>query len=69
MKRIVTAGVRIFYYLTDTERTLDSPTEKILMAVSEYAGDLEREMARQRSRDASRQRAARGAVAGTRRQL
>lgn len=64
LKQIVTAGVRVFYYLEDRERTLDSPTDKVLMAVNGYAAELEREMARQRSRDASRQRAQHGFVAG-----
>ena len=28
LKQLITAGVRVFYYLEDRERTLDSPTEK-----------------------------------------
>jgi DNA invertase Pin-like site-specific DNA recombinase len=64
LKQIVTAGVRVFYYLEDRERTLDSPTDKVLLAVNAYAGELEREMARQRSRDAARQRATHGYVTG-----
>lgn len=56
----------MFFYMEDKERTLDSPTDKILMAVNAYAGELEREMARFRSRDASRQRAAHGFVSGGR---
>ena len=64
LKQIVQAGVRVFYYMEDRERTLDSPTDKVLMAVNAYAGELEREMARQRSRDAALQRAKSGHVAG-----
>jgi DNA invertase Pin-like site-specific DNA recombinase len=64
LKQIVTAGVRVFYYLDDKERTLDSPTDKVLLAVNAYAGELEREMARQRSRDAARQRATASSPAG-----
>ena len=60
----MTAGVRVFYYLENRERTLDSPTDKVLLAVNAYAGELEREMARQRSRDAARQRATHGYVTG-----
>jgi site-specific DNA recombinase len=66
LKQIVTAGVRVFYYLEDRERTLDSPTDKVLMAVAAYAGEVERDMARQRSRDAAAQRANAGYVAGGR---
>jgi len=29
LKQIITAGVRVFYYLEDRERTLDSPTDKL----------------------------------------
>ena len=64
LKQIVTAGVRVFYFMEDRERTLDSPTDKVLLAVNAYAGELEREMARQRSRDAARQRARHGYVTG-----
>ena len=64
LKQIVQAGVRVFYYMEDRERTLDSPTDKVLMAVNAYAGELEREMASQRSRDAALQRAKSGHVAG-----
>ena len=66
LKQLVTAGVRVFFYLEDRERTLDSATDKVLMAVNAYAGELEREMARQRSRDAARQRATKGYVTGGR---
>ena len=34
------------------ERTIDSPTEKLLMSVAGFADELEREKARQRTRDA-----------------
>jgi len=66
LKQIVTSGVRVFFYLEDRERTLSSPTDKILLAVNSYAAEVEREMARQRARDAGRQRAAHGFVEGGR---
>lgn len=66
LKQIVMSGVRVFYYMEDRERTLDSPTDKIMMSVNAYAAEVEREMARHRSRDAARQRAQHGAVAGGR---
>ena len=31
LKQLITAGVRVFFYLEDRERTLDSPTDKLLM--------------------------------------
>ena len=34
LKQLVTAGVRVFFYLEDRERTLDSPTDKIMLSLS-----------------------------------
>ena len=42
LKQITDAGVRVFFYLDDRERTLDSPTDKMLMAVNAYANELKR---------------------------
>src|SRR5215471_9253974 len=33
LKQLVTAGVRVFFYLEDRERTLDSPTDKIMLSL------------------------------------
>src|SRR5215831_6747627 len=66
LKQIITAGVRVFYYLEDRERTLDSPTDKLMLSVSTFADELEREKARQRTTDAMRQRATAGHVTGGR---
>jgi len=33
LKQLITAGVRVFFYLEDRERTLDSPTEKVLLSL------------------------------------
>ena len=52
LKQIVTAGVRVFFYLEDRERTLDSPTDKIMLSLTTFADELEREKARQRTYDA-----------------
>ncbi len=65
LKHLVTSGVRVFYYL-DKERTLDSPIEKAMMALETFGAELEREKARQWSRDAARHKAAHGYVAGGR---
>src|SRR4029453_12256298 len=54
LKQLITAQVRVFYYLEDRERTLDSPTDKILLAVSGFADEGEGAKVRQRTRDARR---------------
>ena len=46
LKQIITAGVRIFYYLEDRERTLESPTDKLMLSVTAFADEMEREKAR-----------------------
>ena len=46
LKQIVTAGVRVFFYLEDRERTLDSPTDKIMLSLTAFADEFEREKAR-----------------------
>src|SRR5467141_1452456 len=52
LKQLVQAGVRVFFYLEDRERTLDSPTDKIMRSLTTFADELEREKARQRTYDA-----------------
>src|SRR5213594_1475379 len=52
LKQLAQAGVRVWLYLEDRERTLDSPTDKLLMSVTAFADELEREKARQRTYDA-----------------
>jgi DNA invertase Pin-like site-specific DNA recombinase len=34
LKQLVQAGVRVFFYLEDRERTLDSPTDKIMLSLN-----------------------------------
>jgi site-specific DNA recombinase len=51
LKQIVTAGVRVFFYMEHRERTLDSPTDKIMLSLTAFADELEREKARQRTYD------------------
>jgi site-specific DNA recombinase len=64
LKQIITAGVRIFYYLEDRERVLESPTDKLLLSVTAFADEMEREKARQRTHDALVRKARAGYVAG-----
>ena len=62
LKQLVTAGVRVFFYLEDRERTLDSPTDKIMLSLTAFADELEREKARQRTYDAMQRKAQAGHV-------
>src|SRR2546425_750001 len=66
LKQLVTAGVRVFFYLEDRERTLDTPTDKIMLSLTTFADELEREKARQRTYDAMIRKARAGHVTGGR---
>ena len=66
LKQLVQAGVRVFFYLEDRERTLDSPTDKIMLSLTAFADELEREKARQRTYDAMQRKANAGHVTGGR---
>lgn len=66
LKRIIQAGVRVFFYLEDRERTLSSPTDKLLLSVTALADELERVKARQRVTDAMLRNARAGHVTGGR---
>src|SRR5215510_14689056 len=66
LKQLVTAGVRVFFYLEDRERKLDSPTDKIMLSLTAFADELERERARQRTYDAMQRKAREGHVTGGR---
>jgi DNA invertase Pin-like site-specific DNA recombinase len=66
LKQLITAGVRVFFYLEDRERTLDSPTEKVLLSLTAFADELEREKARQRTTDTMVRKAKSGHVTGGR---
>jgi site-specific DNA recombinase len=64
LKQLMTAGVRVFFYLEDRERTLESPTDKLLLSVTSFADEMEREKARQRTHDALVRKARAGYVPG-----
>ena len=66
LKQLITSGVGVFFYLEDRERTLDSPTDKIMLSLTAFADELEREKARQRTYDAMRRKALAGHVTGGR---
>jgi DNA invertase Pin-like site-specific DNA recombinase len=52
IKQILDAGVRLFYYLDDRERTLDSATDKVLLSFTGFASEMERERGQLRTHDA-----------------
>src|SRR5438094_3254390 len=64
--QLVKAGVRVFYYLEDKERTLDGPLDKVMMAMETFGAELEREKSRQRTYDAMARKAKAGHVTGGR---
>ncbi len=66
MKQLITAGVRVFLYLDDRELTLKSPTDKLLLSVATFAGEVERDKSRQRTKDALMRRAEQGYIAAGR---
>jgi site-specific DNA recombinase len=66
LKQIILASVRVFFYLEDRERTITSPTDKLLVSVSSYADEMERERSRQRTYDALARKAQAGLVTGGR---
>ena len=66
LKQLVTAGVRVFCYIDDRERQLETPTEKLMMSVAAYTDEIERDRARQRTYDAMLTKARAGHVTGGR---
>ncbi|MEP7307311.1 MAG: recombinase family protein [Acidobacteriota bacterium] len=64
LKQLVSAGVRVFFYLEDRERTLNSPIEKAMLSLQTMADEMEREKARQRTYDAMQRKARAGHVTG-----
>lgn len=62
LKQIIAAGARVFFYLEDRERTLDSPIEKVMLAIQTMAHEMEREKARQRMVDTMTRKAHAGHV-------
>jgi len=64
LKKITDAGVRVFFYLEDRERTLNGALDKVMLSLTNFAAEMERDKARQRTRDAMHRKASRGHVAG-----
>ncbi len=66
LKQLSQAGVVVWLYLEDRERKMDTPTEKLLLSVSTFADEMERQKASQRTADAMRRKAEAGHVTGGR---
>src|SRR6266849_804563 len=66
LKQILDAGVRVFYYLENQERTLGSSSDKLFLAITSYTSEVERERAQQRTHDAMLRKARAGHVTGGR---
>ena len=64
LKRITTAGIEVWHYLEDRQRTLDDPLQRLSEQVLAFADEMERERARQRTKDALLRRARHGHVTG-----
>jgi site-specific DNA recombinase len=64
LKQLITGGVRVFCYLEDRERTLDSPIEKAMLSLQTMADEMEREKARLRVSDAMSRKARAGYCCG-----
>lgn len=64
LKQILDAGVRVFFYLEDRERTLDSALDKVMLFLTGFAAEMERERAKQRTYDAMLRKAKAGHVTG-----
>ena len=66
LQQILEAGVRVFSYLEDRERTLNSSMDKVLLSLSTFAAETEREKASQRTYDALVHKVKAGHVTGGR---
>jgi len=64
LQQIIQAGVKVWFYLDARERRLDSPTDKIMLSLTAFADELEREKGRQRTYDAMIRKARNGHVTG-----
>jgi site-specific DNA recombinase len=51
-KQIIDAGIRVFFYMNDQERKLDNALDKVMLSLTNFASEMEREKASQRTYDA-----------------
>ncbi len=66
VKQLSVAGVTIWSYLEGKEVQITSPTDKFLMSAVNFAAEIEREKARQRTADALDRKARAGFITGGR---
>jgi site-specific DNA recombinase len=52
LQQITDAGARVWFYLSDQERKLDTAMDKIMGSLAGFAAEMEREKASQRTHDA-----------------
>jgi site-specific DNA recombinase len=52
LQQITDAGVRVWFYLNDHERKLDTAMDKVMGSLAGFAAEMEREKASQRMHDA-----------------
>ena len=52
LKQIIDAGVRVFFYADDREAVLDDPVQKMMLSLANFAAEMERDKARQRTHEA-----------------
>src|SRR5205809_3951639 len=52
LKQIIDAGVRVFFYADDREAVLDDPLQKMMLSLANFAAEMERDKARQRTHEA-----------------
>ena len=64
LKQIIDAGVRVFFYLEDRERTLENALDKVMLSITNFGAEMEREKAKQRTYDAMLRKAKAGHVTG-----
>lgn len=64
--KIRDAGVQIFYYLTNTEESFDTPEQRFMAMATSFGAEIERARIAQRTRDALSRKAERGFSAGGR---
>jgi len=64
LKRLAQAGVRVFEYLDAHECLLDTPLDKFIESVGNFAAEQERYQASRRTRDALARKAEQGYVTG-----
>ncbi len=64
LKQIIDAGVRLFFYQENRERTLESAMDKVMLSLANFASEMERERGKARTYDAMARKARAGHVTG-----